>query len=40
MNQKEKIAINLLNRGMSVSEVARKTGLCKCWLELQKERTI
>ena len=40
MNSKEKTAVNMLNRGMSVSEVAQKTGLCKCWLELQKERTI
>jgi hypothetical protein len=40
MNAKEKAAINMLNRGMSVSEVARKTGLCKCWLQLQKERVV
>lgn len=40
MNSKEKMAIALLNRGMSINEVAQKTGLCKCWLELQKERKI
>jgi transposase len=40
MNAKEKTAINMLNRGMSVSEVAKKTGLSKTWLELQQERMV
>ena len=40
MNSKEKMAVNMLNRGMSVNEVAQKTRLSKIWLELQKERTI
>ena len=40
MNQKEKMAIALLNRGMSINEVAQKTGLSKVWLQLQKEREI
>ena len=40
MNAKEKMAVNMLNRGKSINEVARKTGLSKVWLALQKERTI
>ena len=40
MNSKEKMAVNMLNRGMSVDEVVRRTRLSKTWLELQKERTI
>ena len=40
MNLREKTAVNMLNRGMSVTEVARKSGLSKAWLELQKERKI
>jgi hypothetical protein len=40
MNAKEKTAVNMLNRGMSVSEVAQKTRLSKVWLQLQKERTV
>jgi hypothetical protein len=40
MNTKEKTAINMLNRGMSVSEVVKKTGLSKTWLQLQKERVV
>jgi hypothetical protein len=40
MTDKEKAAINMLNRGMSVNEVAQKTGLNKTWITLQKERTI
>jgi hypothetical protein len=40
MNAKEKMAINMLNRGMSVNEVMKRTRLSKVWLQLQKERTI
>ena len=36
----EQAAINMLNRGVSVDKVARKSGLSKAWLELQKERKI
>lgn len=40
MNAKEKMAVNMLNRGMSVNEVAQKTRLSKTWLTLQKGRTV
>ena len=38
MNSVEKTAVNMLNRGMSVDEVAQKTKLSKTWLQLQKDR--
>jgi predicted DNA-binding transcriptional regulator AlpA len=40
MNRQEKTAVNMLNRGISINEIAQKTGLSKVWLQLQKERTV
>jgi len=40
MNSKEKTAINMLNRGMNIDEVARRMRVSKAWLQLQRERTI